>query len=168
MTEYVLFLDMDGPLCDFILAFKNLSEKTIGKPVDINTLDRKISNKMIKNAGIEFWENMPPVPDMPQLISFVKDNFLYIKILSSTSKQAFKTNSVEDGKKLWLRHYNIPVYNDDIILVDSAQDKQHYAIKNGILVDDYKKNVDSWISKGGIGILHTSANDTIKQLQKYV
>jgi len=30
------------------------------------------------------------------------------------------------------------------------------------------KNVDSWISNGGIGIIHTSAQDTIKQLQQYV
>jgi len=139
MTGYVIFLDMDGPLCDFTLAFKILSEKTMGKPVDINSIDRKISNKMIKDAGIDFWATIPPVSDMAQLVSFVKDNFLHIKILSSTSKQAFKTNDAENGKKIWLRHYNIPVHGKDIILVDSAQDKKNYATTDGILVDDYKK-----------------------------
>jgi len=34
------------------------------------------------------------------------------------------------------------------------------------LIDDRKSNIEQWISQGGIGILHTSAADTIQQLKK--
>ena len=33
------------------------------------------------------------------------------------------------------------------------------------LIDDRKSNIDQWIASGGIGILHTSAADTIQQLK---
>ena len=47
-----------------------------------------------------------------------------------------------------------------------AYAKQNYAAPNHILIDDRKSNIDQWISQGGIGILHTSAADTIQQLKK--
>ena len=35
-----------------------------------------------------------------------------------------------------------------------------------ILIDDRKSNIEEWRANGGIGILHTSATDTISQLKK--
>lgn len=46
-------------------------------------------------------------------------------------------------------------------------DKFKYAGHNKILIDDlYKTNIIPWREHGGIGILHTSANDTIQKLKK--
>ena len=36
----------------------------------------------------------------------------------------------------------------------------------GRLIDDMERNIQQWKDKGGIGILHTSAADTIKQLKE--
>jgi hypothetical protein len=44
--------------------------------------------------------------------------------------------------------------------------KQLFAGPNRILIDDMKQTIDEWNAKGGIGIFHTSAADTIKQLKK--
>jgi len=44
--------------------------------------------------------------------------------------------------------------------------KKNYAAPNHILIDDRKSNIDEWRAEGGIGILHTSAADTIRQLKK--
>jgi hypothetical protein len=47
--------------------------------------------------------------------------------------------------------------------------KQNYAKVAGlpaILIDDYKKNTDQFTDKGGIGILHTSTSNTIRELKK--
>ena len=44
--------------------------------------------------------------------------------------------------------------------------KKNYAAPNHILIDDKKSNIDEWRAAGGIGILHTSAADTIQQLKK--
>ena len=46
-----------------------------------------------------------------------------------------------------------------------ARDKQfHVRHKCDILIDDMPINIDQWNSKGGIGILHTSAKDTLEKL----
>ena len=52
------------------------------------------------------------------------------------------------------------------MILTRAVDKAKYANKDSILIDDRKQNIDHWIESGGIGILHTSAKDTIKQLKK--
>jgi hypothetical protein len=47
--------------------------------------------------------------------------------------------------------------------------KQDFAKKNGIpniLIDDYPENIREWEAKGGIGILHKNAADTIARLKK--
>ena len=46
-----------------------------------------------------------------------------------------------------------------------AKFKAEYSGKNRILIDDRADTIEAWRSNGGIGILHTSANDTIKQLK---
>ena len=47
-------------------------------------------------------------------------------------------------------------------------DLDEYATPNTILIDDMEKNIKAWVDAGGIGILHTSAADSIKQLQQYM
>jgi len=37
---------------------------------------------------------------------------------------------------------------------------------NKLCIDDYSLNISAWQAKGGIGILHDNAGDTIKQLKK--
>ena len=41
-----------------------------------------------------------------------------------------------------------------------------YKDENKILIDDMEKNIQQWRDNGGIGILHTSTADTIKQLKE--
>jgi hypothetical protein len=52
------------------------------------------------------------------------------------------------------------------LILSKAENKKDYARPNSILIDDNVKNIADWIGAGGIGILHTSAEDTIKQLKK--
>ena len=66
------------------------------------------------------------------------------------------------------RHFNLD--QSDMRAV-SRQDKQQFA-KDGrdgrpnVLIDDHEGNIKEFRAKGGIGIHHTSADDTIKQLKK--
>jgi len=47
----------------------------------------------------------------------------------------------------------------------SAKNKVKFARPDSILIDDRKDTIDAWNAAGGVGIFHTSAEDTIKQLQ---
>lgn len=166
MTDIeIIYLDMDGVLCDFHLEFK------IKSGVDVAEYEKTKGSqslwKFINDAGVDFWENMTPMKDMEDLKSFVFKNFVRVGILSSSSK---KNGSIyaDEGKRLWLKKYNFTSQIDasDIIIVGSAQDKQKYAGPGKILVDDYKNNIDSWRAKGGIGIQHFNANRTIGDLER--
>jgi hypothetical protein len=44
--------------------------------------------------------------------------------------------------------------------------KQLFAEPNRILIDDMQKTIDEWNAKGGIGIFHSSAANTITELKK--
>ena len=52
------------------------------------------------------------------------------------------------------------------LILSPRANKQDYAKENSILIDDLKPTIDEWNAKGGIGILHTSAESTIKQLKE--
>jgi hypothetical protein len=44
--------------------------------------------------------------------------------------------------------------------------KQMFAGPNRILIDDMEQTINEWNAAGGIGIHHTSADNTISQLKK--
>ena len=52
-------------------------------------------------------------------------------------------------------------------IVSRKKDKQTYASKNMLLIDDAKENVEQFRQAGGHAILHIDAVDTIEQLKKY-
>jgi hypothetical protein len=79
-------------------------------------------------------------------------------LLSAPSEES----SSRFGKKEWVKN-NLPGVK---LILSKAPDKKNYSGKEHILIDDRASNIQDWISKGGIGILHTSAEDTISQLQK--
>jgi 5'(3')-deoxyribonucleotidase len=72
-----------------------------------------------------------------------------------------------DGKKqktAWInKHFDIKASN---IHIFRRVEKQKYAKKGDILIDDYKRNIKEWEAAGGTGILHTKTMTTIAQLRE--
>jgi len=63
---------------------------------------------------------------------------------------------------------NIKIKRSNINLV-KREDKQKFATTNGepnVLIDDFKKNIVEWESKGGIGVHHTEVGKTIAELKR--
>ena len=165
--ELMVYLDMDGVLCEFEKAFHEISG------VQCQEYEGEHGTKkyweLILEHGTGFWENMDPTPDMEELKHFVFSNFLRIGILSSSGKKEHGSNIPTQGKIKFLRRHGFLTHipKSNIIITGSAQDKKNYAWGNKILVDDYDKNIRSWKGAGGIGILHTSARNTVKELNRY-
>ncbi len=100
--------------------------------------------------------------------AFTTDNFLRVRILSALGKSNKIDNKTSLGKLAWLRH-NIPSLQlDDIILVENKHKKRHYSKPGDIIIDDTPLVIQEWIQKGGIGILHRTADDTITKLKQYI
>ena len=60
------------------------------------------------------------------------------------------------------KHYN----KEDGVICCLSKDKQNFGARQDILIDDLPANIARWEQMGGIGILHTSADETIRKLQE--
>lgn len=147
---------MDGVQADF--------ERGVNKLFDI---DRKsMSNnkfyRMLEKAleqGADVYNTLPMMHDFPMLWNYVR--MYNPSILTSTGHR--QPEIIKKQKEEWIkRHFK---HNIELITVEHSHLKSLYAAPNHILIDDRSKSIDPWIEKGGIGILHTSAENTIKQLK---
>lgn len=153
MVRKQLFLDCDGVLADF----NNHFETTFGMSSDeYESLhgSSKFWND-IKNCG-EFFFDLPLVPDAKDLYEGVKH--LRPIILTGTP---FGHWSVV--QKLAWRNKHFPGVP---MVTCLSKRKRDYCQPGDVLIDDLQKYKHLWVEAGGIFILHTSAQQSIEELNK--
>jgi hypothetical protein len=150
--KYKIYCDMDGVLVNFIKGYFDLTGRDI---TGTYNTDREFWLP-IDEAGLDFWVNLEWKSDGKKLWDYIKK--YNPELLSSPSKQ----NESRVGKRQWVERELPGVH----LILRSAHKKQEFANPDSILIDDRDTNVEEWRNAGGIGILHTSADDTIKQLQQ--
>lgn len=165
--KFKIYCDMDGVLVDFVKGIKELipdySEERYETDKRFNASAWQILKQYTKD-GNTFWLDLEPMDDMMQLWNYIypKGNPYDTEILTATGM--FAPASVAEQKELWIRREieeDVPVNT-----VQKARDKAEFAKEpNFILIDDKLKAIEPWRDAGGIGIVHTSAVDTIKQLK---
>jgi len=151
-NTYHLFIDLDGVLVDFNKGYFDLT--------GLNISGHHYSSPQffapIKKAGIKFWNNLEWMSDGKELWSYIEK--YNPKLLSAPTRDY----SSIVGKKLWVKR-ELPGFD---LILRSASRKKEFAKPDSILIDDRESNINDWINSGGIGILHTSTEDTIKKLKK--
>jgi len=155
--KYKIFCDMDGVLTNFDSRFKSINPEKLSPTQYTNKYGVSKFWDIITKEGVGFWVGMEWMSDGKELWDFIKDK--QPTLLSAPSRDP----SSRLGKRLWVKN-NIPGTK---LVLASAEKKQNYSGTNKILIDDRPDNITQWKSKGGIGILHTNTQDTIKQLQAY-
>ena len=153
--EYEIYSDMDGVLTDFDASFMKASDGIRPSEYERNMGKDKFW-ELIDGKGVGYWVGMPWMSDGKQYWDYIKE---YKPILLSSPSRS-QTSRL--GKRLWVRN-NLPGTK---LILAQAKDKQNYAQKNRILIDDRPSNIDQWRESGGVGILHISAADTIRQLKE--
>ena len=148
--DYKIYCDMDGVLVDFDKGYFDLT----GEKASFNT-DPKQFWEPITKAGAAFWIKLKWMPDGKQLWDYIKP--YNPDLLSAPSQQ----ESSRIGKRVWVKR-ELP---DTKLILRQADRKQEFATPNSILIDDRADNIQRWKDAGGIGIVHTSAADTIQQLK---
>lgn len=161
MTEliqkrYILYVDMDGVLVDFVKSFARISDdNSLKHPHDYHSKYGDAFWDLLKEQDIDFWKTMDWMSDGKHLWSFVKYKN---PIILSTPVTGHKPSY--DGKKFWVKQH---LGNIETILSDR---KEQYATSNSILIDDMERNISRWNAAGGIGILHKSTTETINKLKE--
>jgi len=149
-----IFCDLDGVLVDFDYGVKKILKKSPDQ------LPECLMWAVIKKTP-NFYTNLYWTHDGKQLWNFIKD-FQGVQLLTGIPR-GFKDAITQ--KKSWC---NSELGNQYNVICCATKDKPLYATKGAILIDDRLKIANEWISKGGIFIHHTSAENTIKELQRYI
>jgi len=153
-SKYKIFCDMDGVLVDFDKGFMTLS-----KGIKPDSLPKPrfwaMFYGLTKGKEREYWAGLPWMPDGQELWSYIKGYKPEILTAPPSEK-------AEEGKKDWCKDKLGSVK----VNFKQARDKHHFVAPDAILIDDKETTIDKWNAEGGIGIYHSSASNTIKQLKK--
>jgi hypothetical protein len=153
ISQYKIYCDMDGVLCDFNKRFEQFGGMTSDQYKD--KYGTKKFWELINKIGAQFWEKIPWMPGGKQLWGYIKK---YNPTLLSAPSQDYSSRY---GKKLWAQE-NLPGVK---LILAKRENKQDYSRRNKILIDDHMDTINEWNMKGGIGILFISTEQTINELK---
>ena len=153
VMDYKIYCDMDGVLVDFESGYEKLTGIDLKGEYRPGVEDFW---KPIEQAGVKYWASLKWMPDGKQLWGYIKQ--YTPELLSAPSK----SESSKIGKYVWVKN-NLPGTK---LILRYASRKKELANPESILIDDRQVNINQWEAAGGIGILHTSTDNTIQQLQK--
>jgi hypothetical protein len=156
-SKLKIYCDMDGVLTDFDKQFSEIHPWGPTKFTEKNGKDEFW--ELVDGRGVGFWVGMEWMEDGKILWEYLKANH-NVELLSSPSRAEHSRL----GKRLWVRNHKLGAK----LNLAYSYNKKKYAAPNHILIDDRKDNIEGWESEGGIGILHTSAEDTIVKLLNIV
>jgi 5'(3')-deoxyribonucleotidase len=154
-----VFLDMDGVLADFELGLQEM----LGHKIDLKGVSDVYDNKKRELTSKHLFRNLKPLPDAWKLVDWALNSGIHTEIL--TAAGTVNRILVIKDKIEWIKEH----CTDSWVIIPTFKGSQKaaFAHKKAVLIDDREKNIDLWIKAGGIGILHTTADDTIKQLNEY-
>jgi hypothetical protein len=155
----IIHLDLDGVLYDLNARVKSILGKTLE---DFNP---RIGAWLLLTPYQDLFKDLELRPDAIELVNGVKkfavERDYKIEILTAVPFYAamplaavHKRNSVQrDFSEDW--KFKIGPY---------ARDKHEHCKPGDILIDDSILNIQQWNAKGGFGILHKSAEETLNRL----
>lgn len=154
-TDLKCLLDLDGVLADFVSAVcrahfrKNpfLRKENHGKYF-MHELWNISENDFWKPlCGLDFWANVPMMPDAHEILKVVEDFFGIDNICILTSPSADPLSA--SGKLAWIQKH-LPDYRRRFLI---GPRKEFCAGPRRVLLDDWEKNTDAFNKAGGIGFI---------------
>jgi phosphoglycolate phosphatase-like HAD superfamily hydrolase len=154
-----IYVDLDGVLADFEGRFEQLFVKNPRILGDDETWKRINQYELNGNS---WFLDIPVMKDAPELWKFVNSLGAEVFILTATGHDLEKHGT---DKRLWVKkHFGLK--NDKVKIVNKSEAKAVYADIESVLIDDSERSINAWRAAGGIGILHTSAEDSIDKLKE--
>lgn len=163
----IIFLDMDGVLADF----NGQMIKHFGVPFDqVGGGDVKKRWDLISKELPDVYAHLDQLPDADDLVAAITEVCVERNAIAGILTAVPKYGRIPNAHKHkyeWVRR-RWPHLCKNFNIGPFAADKQNHARAGHVLIDDSHLNIPQWQAKGGHGILHVSAKDTIQQLKQYV
>lgn len=149
-----VFVDMDGVVADMALGYFT----RFGTPLD--RVDAKDPAAMWANVNgtPNFFEELLPTPDAFDLWHGLERLGIAPIVLSGVSD---KCQDAPEQKRRWVQKWlgaRVPM------IFCRAMDKCLFGSAGDVLIDNWTKYQAKWEAMGGIFIVHTSAEDSLRQL----
>jgi hypothetical protein len=157
----VLYVDLDGVLVNLKKKIGEIYNSNINSlsSNEFAILFYDLIGEMNYQQTINFWESLEETSDCHLLWDFLKN----YQPLILTSVSGNKASVI--GKKNWCKN-NLKIEPERVFCSRKSSEKQNFACPQAILIDDLDKNIEGFRSKGGYGILHVNAKQTITELQE--
>ena len=151
-----IYCDMDGVLADFEKGVEDL-------------IGGKFNDDRWYELPDDFFLTLEPMPDAQRLWGFIgKYDPFILTAIPRASRGPISKRAAMDKARFMKRWFGV---SQDKMYPVMRADKMRFA-KDGrdgrpnLLIDDHSKNIAQFQSAGGIGVHHTSAANSIKQLKK--
>lgn len=158
--KYRIFCDLDGVLADFDRGIVELTGK---KPLDPNSNRDDAEMWQAVEKAPNFYGDLYPMPDMYNLWAYIRP---YNPIILTGLP---RMEAAERQKRGWCKEW---LGEDVQVITCKSREKILEAQKvvevgeTPLIIDDMTKFKDLWEVGGGVFLVHTSVEDTIKQLQE--
>jgi len=160
-----LFVDMDGVFVDYEKHFNDHSEVKLSFYNENKDYENELDAlKSVFVSKKEFFLNAPLMDDgielYNNLLKIQSDYGFYISLLTAVGKH--HPELAVEQKMKWAKKH-LPDFEFNYVI--RSHHKANFAKPYTLLIDDREKSLNPFLNKGGQGILHTSAKNTIENLK---
>lgn len=161
----MIYLDMDGVLADFD---KGVNEMCGMLATSQNQrYDRQHDDRMweaIRQVG-HFYDKLEPMPGAKEMFDIIYGKYGdQCEILTGIPKPFRGIDTAGEDKIAWTRRMLSGTVKINIVY--RKEKMEHCQGPQDVLIDDRADTIREWESKGGVGILHKSAGETLARLRE--
>ncbi len=164
MTINKIYFDMDGVLANFDKGVRDLSGK---EPIDQANVAPGEDEDMW--AGVRsvpnFYNKLEPMPGALNMFFTLYNKYGdKCQILTGIPKPHRGVQNAKEDKIRWAHR----ILSEELVVnVVYKEEKKNFCTGPGdVLIDDYVVNINSWIERGGTGILFSGAEDVLKKIEE--
>lgn len=159
-----IYFDMDGVLADFDRGVRELCGMDTPDQSGRTPEQDDLMWEKIREVG-HFYDKLELMPGAEEMFGAVYGRYGdRCEILTGIPKEKRKILTAKDDKIAWMRRLLSKTVGINVCY--RAEKIQKCTGPDAVLIDDLQKNIDEWKAAGGTGILHVSAEQTMRELRE--